>query len=185
MLNADYEVLRLVSMKRAIAILLRENNPGRIELTTGGIVRSAGGFEMDEPSVVVLKEYRKIRENIRKAQIKKLRVFTRYGFRCGYCGKRFPAEKLTLDHVIPKSWGGADTPNNLAASCKPCNNKKANRTPEQAGMVLSHQPKHLTLSTNRILSYSWSQRHPEWKPYLYQSEDAAGDPRLQTTESEL
>lgn len=55
---------------------------------------------------------------------------------CQYCGSRY---QLTLDHVIPKSRGGEDTWSNLVTSCHPCNNKKGNKTPEEAGMVLKKQ----------------------------------------------
>jgi hypothetical protein len=49
---------------------------------------------------------------------------------CAYCGKH----AVTVDHIIPKSKNGTEDPWNLVACCKGCNNKKTNRTPEQAGM---------------------------------------------------
>jgi hypothetical protein len=55
---------------------------------------------------------------------------------CLYCGERFPNGLLSRDHVKPLSQGGADTWVNVVTACKRCNNHKAGRTPEQAGMEL-------------------------------------------------
>lgn len=66
-------------------------------------------------------EYRKFREF----------VLRRDGYTCVYCGKSDVA--LQLDHVNPRSRGGADTPDNLVACCKPCNTSKGAKTPEEWG----------------------------------------------------
>lgn len=65
---------------------------------------------------------------------------------CAYCGDQFPAHKLTIDHILPVSKGGKTTWMNCITACKPCNHRKADRTPEQAhkagedGMVLLYVP---------------------------------------------
>ena len=63
-------------------------------------------------------------------------LFRRDQFLCLYCGDQFPHGMLSRDHVSPLSQGGADTWGNVVTSCKRCNNHKAGRTPEQAGMQL-------------------------------------------------
>ena len=55
---------------------------------------------------------------------------------CLYCGERFPNYLLSRDHVHPLSQGGQDRWVNVVTACKRCNNHKAGRTPEQAGMQL-------------------------------------------------
>ena len=60
-------------------------------------------------------------------------VLRRDNYTCVYCGTK---EKIGLDHIVPRSKGGSDTPDNLVAACFPCNRKKGARTPEQAGMVI-------------------------------------------------
>jgi 5-methylcytosine-specific restriction endonuclease McrA len=177
LLNANYEALKVVSMERAIQLMLRDDNPGRVELSTGNVLHSAGGMEIPEPSILVLTHYKAVRENIRKSNIGRLKVFTRYGFKCGYCGKKTPQRQLTLDHVIPQSRGGQTVPENLASSCKKCNNRKANRTPQEAGMRLLLKPKALNIGVTRVLSHSYALTRPEWKPYLYLGEK--GDERFQ------
>jgi 5-methylcytosine-specific restriction endonuclease McrA len=55
---------------------------------------------------------------------------------CLYCGQQFPNHMLSRDHVHPLSQGGTDRWVNVVTACKRCNNHKAGRTPEQAGMEL-------------------------------------------------
>ncbi len=63
-------------------------------------------------------------------------LFRRDAHLCLYCGTRFPAHELSRDHVTPLSQRGKDRWNNVVTSCKRCNNHKAGRSPEQAGMEL-------------------------------------------------
>lgn len=62
----------------------------------------------------------------------RLAVMARDQNTCRYCGD--PA--MTVDHLIPRSRGGTNSQVNLVAACSPCNEFKADRTPEEAGMVL-------------------------------------------------
>lgn len=57
---------------------------------------------------------------------------------CQYCGSQ---KQLTLDHVIPKSWGGQHSWDNVVAACAPCNTSKGARSPELAKMKLARKPK--------------------------------------------
>jgi 5-methylcytosine-specific restriction endonuclease McrA len=59
---------------------------------------------------------------------------------CAYCAQRFRFEQLDMEHIVPRSKGGEDSWMNLVAACKACNNRKANRTPETAGMKLHFVP---------------------------------------------
>ncbi|MGD8579311.1 MAG: HNH endonuclease, partial [Lysobacterales bacterium] len=63
-------------------------------------------------------------------------LFRRDQSLCLYCGERFPNALLSRDHVKPLSQGGADSWTNVVTACKRCNNHKAGRTPEQAGLQL-------------------------------------------------
>lgn len=63
-------------------------------------------------------------------------LFRRDQSLCLYCGEQFPSALLSRDHVKPLSQGGQDTWGNVVTACKRCNNHKAGRTPEQAGMQL-------------------------------------------------
>jgi 5-methylcytosine-specific restriction endonuclease McrA len=59
-----------------------------------------------------------------------------YGRRCGYCG----GAASTIDHVLPRSRGGANTWENTVAACGRCNGRKGNRTPAEARMPLRRAP---------------------------------------------
>jgi hypothetical protein len=63
-------------------------------------------------------------------------LFRRDQSLCLYCGEQFPNFQLSRDHVRPLSQGGQDIWGNVVTACKRCNNFKAGRTPEQAGMEL-------------------------------------------------
>ncbi len=67
-------------------------------------------------------------------------LFQRDGHICLYCGGQFSGRHLSRDHVRPISQGGKDQWNNLVTACVRCNNYKAGRTPETAGMELLAVP---------------------------------------------
>ena len=67
-------------------------------------------------------------------------IFKRDRFTCQFCGRQPGSEELTIDHVVPRSRGGTSTWENCVLACVPCNARKANRTPEQAGMKLRRAP---------------------------------------------
>jgi 5-methylcytosine-specific restriction endonuclease McrA len=92
-------------------------------------------------------------------------VFQRDGHRCQYCGTT--REPLSIDHVLPRSRGGADSWDNVTTACLSCNVRKGNRTPREAGMPLHREP-HRPLST---LSFEATRqmnagRHGEWAKYV-------------------
>lgn len=59
--------------------------------------------------------------------MKRSEIFLRDGYRCVYCGERFPAEELTLDHVQPRVRGGDRSEGNLVTACRGCNTLKGHR----------------------------------------------------------
>jgi hypothetical protein len=78
--------------------------------------------------------------SIKTPKVSNKALFARDLHRCAYCGNYFDTEELTKDHIKPKVKGGKNTWLNLITSCKPCNNRKADRTPEKAGMPLKYKP---------------------------------------------
>ena len=64
----------------------------------------------------------------------KEKILRRDLYQCRFCGSR---NRLTIDHIFPLSRGGHPTKKaNLLTACTPCNQRKANRTPEEAGMTI-------------------------------------------------
>jgi 5-methylcytosine-specific restriction endonuclease McrA len=85
-------------------------------------------------------------------------LFARDRQLCAYCGQRFLLRDLSRDHVVPVSRGGRDVWTNSVTACRRCNTKKANRSPEIAGMPLLYVPyvpnrhEHFILRNRRILA---------------------------------
>ncbi len=69
-----------------------------------------------------------------------LKLFRRDRFTCAYCGQRFAERELQCEHILPESRGGRWSWMNLVSACGPCNGRKADRTPEEAGMPLLYLP---------------------------------------------
>lgn len=61
-------------------------------------------------------------------------ILKSYGGRCAYCG--IASDRLQQEHIIPLTQGGGYTPDNIVPACPECNQRKGNRTPEEAGMEL-------------------------------------------------
>jgi 5-methylcytosine-specific restriction endonuclease McrA len=78
-------------------------------------------------------------------------LFGRDNFVCGYCGLTFKENSLSRDHIHPRSKGGLDTWMNCISSCKWCNNKKDDRTTEQAGMHLLYLPYKVSFEEKLLL----------------------------------
>jgi len=60
---------------------------------------------------------------------------------CHYCGKKFSAEQLTMDHVLPIVQGGSSTKSNVVAACKSCNAAKGHRSPLDMAFASLEQQK--------------------------------------------
>jgi 5-methylcytosine-specific restriction endonuclease McrA len=138
LLNADYTFLNLVDWKRALCLMAK----GKAEVVkdSRSTVRSSSGALFKVPAVLRLI---KLIRTIYRAGVAftKRNVLVRDGFRCAYCGSR--RERLSIDHIIPRSRGGKTTFENCVAACKCCNLKKGGRTPSEAGMYLrgkAYQP---------------------------------------------
>lgn len=130
-LNADLGPLHRVTLKHAIRMLLRqvaviqESEPDRL----------IGVYPM--PKVLRLVQYVVTRWRYTGGPAWSRRgVLERDHERCGYCRKA----AWTVDHILPRSRGGKDTWKNTVAACDTCNQRKADRTPAEAGMQLLVDP---------------------------------------------
>jgi len=130
-LNASYEPLNITSWKRAVILLLK----GKAEHLEGD-----GRYILPNlpwPTVIRLRHYVKV--PYKDIPLTRRNVMHRDSHCCQYCG--YTGEDLTLDHVLPKSRGGADAWENLVTACMRCNIRKGNRTPKEANMPLFKAPK--------------------------------------------
>jgi len=161
-LNYTYEPLHFTNAKRAITLLLS----GKAESveTSPRVVRSPSrSFNL--PAVIRLAVY--IRKPVlERVAFNKKNILRRDGYTCQYCNRR--GERLTVDHIVPRSRGGETSWTNVVAACLRCNLKKGNRLLDESGMRLSRDPVHpkFVFSTHML-------RHPHahslldsWRKYL-------------------
>jgi 5-methylcytosine-specific restriction endonuclease McrA len=160
-LNQSYEPLTICSVKKAIVLMIL----GKAELLVPNEKKKIRTVsrEFEWPSVVRLNGYRKV--PYKKIILTKKNILKRDNHKCMYCGRSdLP---LTIDHIIPKSKGGDDSWENLVAACMPCNNKKGDRTPDEADMKLRAKP----YAPNHIIfiKHNAGRLEESWKPFLFQS----------------
>jgi 5-methylcytosine-specific restriction endonuclease McrA len=161
-LNASYEPINICAVRRALVLILK--GVALAEETVGLYLHSARQ-EFPVPSVIRLLEYRRIPHQTRALSRKNILMRDRYT--CQYCQRTAPSNELTLDHVIPRSRNGETTWENLVACCHACNNRKGNRTPEEAGMKLARTPRPFSLHTSRHLMRLLAKSEDRWQKYLF------------------
>jgi 5-methylcytosine-specific restriction endonuclease McrA len=158
-LNQNYEPLSVCSARRAF-ILVFLGKAEVVEATNGTQIRSAyQSYAM--PSVVRLAVY--IRVPQKRVLLSRKNILRRDGHLCMYCGTR--EGKMTVDHIVPRLRGGKDTWENLICACHPCNNRKGDRTPTEAGMRLLGRARRPTQIT--FIQQFIGIRDKRWRPYLF------------------
>ena len=161
-LNASYEPINICAARRALVLVLKGVASAEEETT---IAIHSARRSVSLPSVIRLLEYRRIPHQTRALSRKNILMRDRYT--CQYCHKTLPSAELTLDHVIPRSRAGESAWENLVACCHGCNNKKGNRTPDEAGMKLSRAPRPFSLHTSRHLMRLLGKSDEQWRKYLF------------------
>lgn len=161
-LNATFEPINVTAVRRAMVLLLK--GVAQAEELNHHEVHSTSRA-MKVPSVIRLLAYRHIPQQTRALSRKNILLRDRNT--CQFCGAVFPASELTLDHVVPRSRGGRSSWDNLVACCYQCNNRKGDRTPEEAGIKLARRPRPFTLYTSRQLMRLIGDRDEKWRKYLF------------------
>lgn len=188
LLNADFRVLGTIGVARAIRMTLREEHPVIVQEyipSAAGkdyeYLTSGGGTKYPIPSVITLKHFVNVKQKRQESGAKRMKIYVRDKYQCQFCsikigkmfvdehGKKRPLEvrDLTLDHIHPKSRGGSNLPSNLVTACKPCNQRKGNRTPDEAHMPLRTEIHDVTnIGLDKIMLCKYVEYHKEWLPYL-------------------
>ncbi len=159
-LNASYEPLNVVSVRRAVVLLLKEK--AQLVEAAESMLRSER-LTLPMPLVIRLVTYVRIPYRMH-LPVSRRGVLARDHYTCQYCGARPGKSNLTVDHVVPRSMGGCKSWENLVAACAPCNRRKGGRKPEQVGMRLINQPKE-----PRYIALAFVEggvRNDVWQKYL-------------------
>lgn len=169
MLNADYRPLSTappsrLSWRKAVCAVLSDDVS---VVANYDRVVSSPSWSMRLPSVVALRHYVDMEK---PAPLTRYNLFLRDGHACAFCGERFDTKELTFDHVLPRSRGGTSLFENLVAACAPCNSRKRDRTPEEAGMPMAKAPWHPTLMELNVIGASLPLAEDvcaDWRDWLY------------------
>lgn len=189
-LNKAFVAVRVISAKRAFCLLMKEiaevihveeSEAGRRYVnydfaTWAELSQLQKTFEPDKhdwvhtvrfdiavPRIIRLLGYERLPAQIVK--LNRRNLFARDRNTCQYCGRHFPTNELSIDHVLPRSQGGGDTWENLVCACIKCNARKGGRTPDEAHMHLVKRP--VKPKRNPLISIRLGQdRYSSWKAFL-------------------
>ena len=152
-LNRNWQPVNVATVARALVLLFNETarvvDPADYQTYTwadwsglrprdGEAFVQAVRFRLRVPEVVTLTGYDRL--PTAAVTFSRRNIFKRDRFTCQYCGAQPGCEELTLAHVVPRSQGGESRWENCVLACLACNKRKADRTPQQAGMRLRRQP---------------------------------------------
>lgn len=163
-LNASMEPLKMMSLKRAIRLVL-QGKAEVVEVDEGRALRSATS-EIPRPLVIRLTKFIKVPRRFRR-QVTNTFLFARDNYTCQYCGrhqsKLKAREFLNRDHIHPQSQGGENSWTNCVTACSSCNTRKENKTPKEAGMKLLSTP-----SEPHLVHLLWTVRNltPQQEKYI-------------------
>lgn len=159
-LNATYEPLHVVSVKRAVVLLLKE----KAELIEAAETRlRAERIEVPVPLVIRLVTFVRVPRRF-NLPVSRRTVLSRDNYTCQYCGAQPGKDQLTIDHVLPRSRGGDHIWENVVTACGPCNRRKGDRTPDEAGMPLPRSPYRPRYIAVTLLGNA--NRRDVWEKYL-------------------
>lgn len=185
-LNRFYMAIRVVNVRRAMTLLYRDcaevimmeqdqfvsydfeswcelSQLTALDKQADEDYLQAVNFELRVPRIVRLTRFDRM--PAQTVRFNRKNLFARDGYQCQYCGQTQPTNKLSLDHVIPRSHGGQTTWENIVCCCLKCNGRKGGRTPQQARMKLLTRP--VRPRFNPLLSESISDpRYECWKTFI-------------------
>lgn len=94
--------------------------------------------EIRIPTVLVLARFDRVPR--RRPRFSARNVWARDGGVCQYTGRKLKPSEGNIDHVVPRSRGGTTTWENCVLAHREINTRKADRTPQEAGLNLLRQP---------------------------------------------
>src|SRR5512142_2897182 len=175
-LNRVYRPIHITSVRRAFSLLYQGAAKAIVEqfklfeFESWSALAAAEhdaigtvGRRIRVPRVIVLMVYERMPKS--RVRFSRFNIYARDANTCQYCGSRMQRADLNLDHVVPRSRGGATTWENVVCSCVPCNLRKGGRTPDEAGMRLLRAPVRPRW-TPMFRSATRRAFYREWRPFL-------------------
>jgi 5-methylcytosine-specific restriction endonuclease McrA len=167
LLNASHEPLAVVSLKRAVGLIMADK-ADLVQSVEDQALRSAHS-QMPMPSVLRLRYYVNVPH--RTVAWSRANVLRRDHYTCQYCGHKMPGREATVDHVIPvsrcrKMSVDPNTWTNTVACCRKCQHRKRDETMEEAGLKFYNPA--FTPKRPRVnyIVFSLGNAPAEWKQYI-------------------
>ncbi|HTT71182.1 MAG TPA: HNH endonuclease [Anaeromyxobacteraceae bacterium] len=176
-LNRVYQPVHITSVRRAFSLLYQgaaraiDEEFKLFDFESWSALSAAShhdaigavGRRIRVPRVIVLIAYERMPKT--RVRFSRFNIYARDENTCQYCGVRLPRADLNLDHVLPRSRGGATSWENVVCSCVPCNLRKGGRSPEEAGLRLLRAP-FRPRWTPMFRSATRRAFYREWRPFL-------------------
>jgi 5-methylcytosine-specific restriction endonuclease McrA len=159
LLNITYEPLTTVGLHRAVGLVLAEKAEV-VHNETSGLVLHSASIKLAVPSVIRLSRYVRIPHR-KRVPLTRAALMRRDNYLCAYCGSAAD----TIDHVVPRSRGGAHVWENCVASCTRCNHRKADRLIDELGWTLRFDPLAPRGMHWRLIGAA-RDGDPQWATYL-------------------
>lgn len=155
-LNKNWQATRVAPWEEAFTLIFS----GRAEIIEehNEKIRTIN-HEFKIPSVIRMIKGANFEKS--KFRFSKKNVFARDQGMCQYCSKQLTMESCTFDHVFPKSRGGKTVWENIVLACRPCNQKKAAKTPDEARMNLITKP----ISPKKLPTLNHNIKNTNWENY--------------------
>jgi 5-methylcytosine-specific restriction endonuclease McrA len=172
-LNKNWQPVHVATVARALVLVWKDaarivdaadyqtfswDDWARLRPREGDPFMSGVNYRLRVPEVITLTDYDRLPK--RAVTFSRRNIFKRDHFQCQYCGVNPGGEELTIDHVVPRAQGGVSSWTNCVLACVDCNKRKADRTPQQAGMKLRKEPLCPTwkpvYADHRLRLESWS-----------------------------
>lgn len=171
LLNADYTPLKVISWQRAVKMWYIKIVEV-VEVYDDFDLRSVS-VTIKCPAVVRLINY--VKRTNKRVKFSRINVFGRDHFHCQYCGEQPGTPSLTYDHVLPRAQGGRTVWENIVTACLTCNSRKANKTPEEAGMRLKKKPVRPKERPFHQFVINIPKTPEMWVSYLYWNQELEND----------
>ena len=170
LLNADYAPLHFIPDVEAFILVYKGvaeilDFDGKPSIWEDEVFRSPGR-DWKVPATIRLTS--RVNKKWKPPRFRKKILFNRDNWSCQYCREQLQWSNITIDHVQPKSRGGGTSWKNCVACCKPCNKRKANKTPDEAAMALLNKPEAPSPMHFWDITKG-TQYHPHWEAFLPRS----------------
>ncbi len=157
--DSSFKPIEVVSWQEAF-VLTYVGKAWAVEYTDKWVNSATKRFQL--PSVIAL--YQFIDEKFFRLPCTRKNIIIRDEYTCQYCGNRFRDEELTVDHIIPRSKGGEQEWDNVAAACIKCNQAKSDYYLKDAPVTLLRPPMKPTFRA--MIRLRFKNSNMSWTSYL-------------------